>query len=474
MGLSYNPSSVSDGIVLYLDAANPRSYAGTGTTWYDISGNSNNATFVDSPTYLSVPQPYFNFDGSNDYMRIVRSPSMSPTSGLTQEVWFNFTSIPNAVVFIGLQYGASFQNSYALFKESSLLYGGVNTSGSLSSIGIGTTNLVGNRWYHFVHTYDGSTQKLYLNGVLMTTGSQSGSIQYDVNNTRVLIGADDNSGYNAGAGAFHSGKISQVRIYNRGLSATEVLRNYNAQRKRYFQEENIVTNGLVLHVDASNSNSYPGTGTSWYDLSGNQNHARMVTYGNSLPVFQNNGFYFNGSISKALFLCSTSTNLTNKKELSVYVWCKTINGTGRQYAVDTRGAGSYGTGVGVGFDNNGPYKTFNFVDAVVGYDESASPTTFQNNIVYQLGISRSYSGTGISVLDTDSVTKISPTLNGNSLTTADINLGPYTIGATSGLLSGSDNYWWKGEIYIVMLYDRELSQAEITQNYNALRGRFGL
>lgn len=90
-----------------------------------------------------------------------------------------------------------------------------------------------------------------------------------------------------------------------------------------------------------------------------------------------------------------------------------------------------------------------------------------------MGISRSYSGTGISVLDTDSFTKISPALNGNSLTTADINLGPYTIGATSGLLSGSDNYWWKGEIYIVMLYDRELSQAEITQNYNALRGRFG-
>ena len=113
MGLSYNPSSVSDGIVLYLDAANPRSYAGTGTTWYDISGNSNNATFVDSPTYLSVPQPYFNFDGSNDYMRIVRSPSMSPTSGLTQEVWFNYPSIPTTAIFIGLQYGSSTNNTYA-------------------------------------------------------------------------------------------------------------------------------------------------------------------------------------------------------------------------------------------------------------------------------------------------------------------------------------------------------------------------
>ena len=212
MGLSYNPSSVSDGIVLYLDAANPRSYAGTGTTWYDISGNSNNATFVDSPVYWSIPQPYFNFDGSNDYMRIVRSPSMSPTSGLTQEVWFNYPSIPTTAIFIGLQYGASTNNTYALWKENATtIMGGVNTSGSFSYIGMGTTNLVGNRWYHLVHTYDGSTQKLYLNGVLMTTGSQSGSIQYDVNNTRVLIGADDNGGgYNTGAGYFHYGKLSQL------------------------------------------------------------------------------------------------------------------------------------------------------------------------------------------------------------------------------------------------------------------------
>jgi hypothetical protein len=237
----------------------------------------------------------------------------------------------------------------------------------------------------------------------------------------------------------------------------------------------IVRRGLVLLLDAADKKSYPGRGTKWYDISGNQNHARMYTNGASLPVFQNNGFYFNGSTSKASFICTTDKNLSNKQELSVYVWCKTMGGTGRQYAVDTRGAVSLFKGVGIGFDNNGPYKTFNFVDASAGYDESASPTTFANNTVYQLGISRSYAGTAISVLDTDSVTKISPTLSANSLTTADINLGPYTIGVySSGYTYGGDNYWWKGEIYLVMMYDRELSQAEITQNFNALRGRFGL
>jgi hypothetical protein len=140
MGTYSGPPSASDGLVLYLDAANSASYSGSGNTWYDLSGNSNKATFVDSPSFQSLPQSYFNFDGSNDYMTIVRSSSMSPTSGLTQEVWFNFSTIPNAAIFIGLQYGSSSNNTYALWMESSTIYGGVNTSGSFTAIGIGISN----------------------------------------------------------------------------------------------------------------------------------------------------------------------------------------------------------------------------------------------------------------------------------------------------------------------------------------------
>ena len=452
MGLSYNPSSVSDGIVLYLDAANPRSYAGTGTTWYDISGNSNNATFVDSPTYLSVPQPYFNFDGSNDYMRIVRSPSMSPTSGLTQEVWFNFTSIPNTVVFIGLQYGASFQNSYALFKESSLLYGGVNTSGSLSSIGIGTTNLVGNKWYHFVHTYDGSTQKLYLNGTLMTTGSQSGSIQYDVNNTRVLIGADDNSGYNSGAGAFHSGKLSQVRIYNRGLSATEVLRNYNAQRKKYFQEENIVTNGLTINLDAGNSSSYAGTGTSWYDTSGN-NYSGTITNG---PAFsgQNGGMItFDGANDHIVI-----PGFSIAGSFTIEVWCKTTSLSG-VIVVGKYGGGSYDFWVGV-FSSR-----FYFSISISGSKAEPITATISTNTWYHVTAVYNASALTASIYLNGT---LSQTLSG---TFAFQNPpGNYAVGAF-----GQDgSYYWPGNIPIHRYYNRVLTAAEIAQNYNATKGRFGL
>jgi hypothetical protein len=58
------------------------------------------------------------------------------------------------------------------------------------------------------------------------------------------------------------------------------------------------------------------------------------------------------------------------------------------------------------------------------------------------------------------VTKIAPSLANNTLTSADLNLGPYTIGVYTGGLSTQENYWWMGEIYLVMMYDRDLSQAD--------------
>jgi hypothetical protein len=328
------------------------------------------------------------------------------------------------------------------------------------------SDVVVNKTYHYAMTYDLLSVKTFINGTLVSSVPYTSSLSYD-NAKPVNIGRFDTGAY-LGPNV----NVYNAKVYNRALSSTEIKQNYRAIQNSF--NPDIVRKGLVVLLDAADKNSYPGKGTKWYDLSGNQNHARMVTYGTSYPVFQNNGFYFNGNTSKAAFVCASSRNLTNKKELSVYVWCKTVSGTNRQYAVDTRGAGSVGTGAGIGFDNNGPYKTFTFVDAGVGYDESSAPTTFQNNTIYQLGVSRSYAGTAISILDTDSVTKISPSLANNTLTSADINLGPYTIGVFSGGLSAQDNYWWKGEIFLVMMYDRELSQAEITQNFNALRGRFGL
>ena len=453
MGTISGPNNIADGLVLHLDASNKLSYSGSGNTWYDLSAYSNNATFVDSPSSQILPQAYFNFDGVNDYMTIPRSSSISPVSAITQEVWFNFAPIPNTSVFIGLQYGSSYNNTYALFKESSLLYGGVNVSGSLNVIGIGVSNISGNKWVHFVHTFDGSTQKLYLDGVLQNSASVSGSIQYDSNNTRIVIGADDNSGYNSGTGAFHSGKLNQVKIYNRALSSEEITRNYISQRKRYFPEENKVTNGLVLYIDPAKYSSYAGSGNSTSSISG-------IGYSGTLingPTFSNTsgGSFALDGVDDYIF-APIDTNLFST-EATMIIWLK--NDVATPSGGQTGIIGYFGSGGGIDhypWDNGAAYLS-----------------TFRNSRIGAITLSASIGRTTAHMLTvTTDATNWKLYQNTTLITTqpalSSVYLDNFNIGRSSG------SHFYQGNVYSFMIYNRALSVAEITQNYNAMRNRFGI
>ncbi|MFM1756717.1 MAG: Aureococcus anophagefferens virus [Bacteroidota bacterium] len=456
---------VTDGLIYHLDASNPTSYSGSGSTiWSDLSTSYAHGKLYSGAAFTSENGGGITFDGTDDYFTTDSATAFNGLTKMSAEITFKLTGSISGYKHIINKPQSVNGGTWALYPQTftNKLTWYLNADSSTFSF----SDVVVNKTYHYAMTYDLVSLKTFVNGTLISSVPYTTALSYD-NTKPVNIGRFDTTGYLGPAV-----NVYNVKVYSRALTSTEIKQNYLAIQNSF--NPDIVRKGLVLLLDAADKNSYPGKGTKWYDLSGNQNHARMVTYGTSYPVFQNNGFYFNGNTSKAAFVCANSRNLANKKELSVFVWCKTIDGTGRQYAVDTRGAGSVGAGAGIGFDKPSAYKTFTFVDSVAGYDESSAPTTFQNNTVYQLGVSKSYAGTAISILDTDSVTKISPSLANNTLTSADINLGPYTIGVYSGGLSSQDNYWWKGEIYLVMMYDRELSQAEITQNFNALRGRFGL
>ncbi len=453
MGTYSGPPSAADGLVLYLDAANSASYSGTGNTWYDLSGNSNKATFVDSPSFQSAPQSFFNFDGSNDYMTIVRSSSMSPTSGLTQEVWFNFSTIPNAAIFIGLQYGSSTNNTYALWMESSTIYGGVNTSGSFAAIGIGISNISGNKWHNLVHTYDGLAQRLYLDGVLLNSSNITGSIQYDANNTRVLIGADDNgSGYNNGAGYFHSGKINQIKIYNRALSASEIFQNYNASKKRYYPEENIVTNGLVLNIDPSKPSSYAGSGNTIYDLSGAGNTGSLIN-GPTFSGLNGGSIVFDGNDNIEIASISSISG-----DFTVGVWFYTTATPNVYYKrlVDFdfrngfwlgRNANTYTWGGGIK-EGSLPYGIYlPFTNGEWHY--LVSIRSGSTHILYGDGIANTTS---------------------NTVTSGDLSSAGKILIAREYNDSTS---FLDGRIAQVQIYNRALSAVEVQQNYNATKGRFG-
>jgi len=238
---------------------------------------------------------------------------------------------------------------------------------------------------------------------------------------------------------------------------------------------NIPQNDLVLCLDASSKLSYPTTGTTWYDLSGNDNHATMGGYVSN-PVFQTNyggRFFFDGNTSKSYFQSSTFNGLTNISDCTILLWGEWIpKSTNRYYAFDSRiGTPNYGAGLGLDKESSTTASPFHFFNDTTGYDEANDPNTFQQNTVYQFGVKRFRND--ISIVNTDSTTFTSPSLGSNSLGIVPISqLGPYRVGSFSGAGSGTSEYWWSGYIYGVFMYNRILSNDELVRMYNGLKSRF--
>jgi hypothetical protein len=228
---------VRDGLVLYLDAK--YSYPGaTGTnpdvyTWYDMSGNENNGELKNGVSYSGTNGGSLVFDGSNDYVNLGKAPSISQFSSFSVTCWvkpLSFPSAPNEgkVIIRNEQlfriywYQISDSSTNKLyFYTQQLDNGDLNTSPSYL-----TSNFSTNTWYNISATYTGSSTNLYINGILVDTKTgKSGNVFSNVN---LYLGyAVDVSAYP------FQGNIAQVSIYNRALTASEVLQNYNATKSRF-------------------------------------------------------------------------------------------------------------------------------------------------------------------------------------------------------------------------------------------------
>jgi hypothetical protein len=216
MAFGRGPSIVKDGLVLYLDAANVKSYTGSGTTWGDLSGNGNNGTLVNGPTFNSSNSGSIDFDGSNDWCQ-VSSLSLSTTS-YTKIAWFNPDTSTNNII----SGGGDGQHAFWMGGTSTTLQAGHN--GLWSTVSYSPGSMIGNWWFGAVSFNISTGWKLYLNGQLVDTDASTTTF---TGGTSVRIGA-----YGDAANLFN-GRISISQIYNKVLSDSEVLQNYNATKGRY-------------------------------------------------------------------------------------------------------------------------------------------------------------------------------------------------------------------------------------------------
>lgn len=222
----------TDGLVLHLDAANKNSYAGSGTTWNDLSGNTNTGTLINGPTYSSNNGGYILFDGSNDYADITDSNSLDCTPSVTIDTWVNFPTFTAWGGIVAKRSEASARGNYYLRCGNSTgqFQLGTFPAGLTHNIWVTSkTDFATNTWYHLVGTINGSTHKIYVNGVEYggSFGWGSGTtMTADTLNLRIGMGYDT-------AGEPGNVKVSCVRIYNRALSLSEINQTYNVQKSRF-------------------------------------------------------------------------------------------------------------------------------------------------------------------------------------------------------------------------------------------------
>ena len=215
MGFYRGPHLVTDGLVLIMNAASVRSYPGSGTTWYDLSGNSINGTLSSSTMATAVPGE-MRLDNSNDKINYGHDILLEPVS-ITVSAWVNLDNRNDRHILITKWFGYSFEISstgYPYFR--------LNGPGDQYS----SEALTWGEWYLITGTFDNSTKKhdCYVNGVNKGTSVKSSSIVYNQGSLNIPY---------TGNPVHAKGEIATVSIYNRALTAAEVTQNYNAQKSRF-------------------------------------------------------------------------------------------------------------------------------------------------------------------------------------------------------------------------------------------------
>jgi hypothetical protein len=322
-----------------------------------------------------------------------------------------------------------------------------------------TTTAQNNTWYHLLATVGAAGQRLYVNGVLeasnATTSVPSGSLE-------ICIGAGLSGGNPAN---FLLGNISSMKIWNRQLSATEVMTDYLTTKTRFFTRELPVSTSLILSLDAGNISSYKGSGTTWTDLSGYGNNATLTNgptfrgvnggaivfdgvndyallsdvpfrFANANFTLEVVFYYGGGSVNYPLLAKRSNSNPFLQYNLAIFSGLPYVGGNGNVLTCFCRTDNSTDRTVTYTLDTPGVYH------AVVTSSQSVLT-------LYVNSVSRSTSTTSLEVGAAYSAT-------GEALKIGENNTGSF----------------FNGRIHLVRVYNKTLSSTEVLQNYNATKSRF--
>ena len=449
------PGIVTSGLTLNLDAGFSPSFAtipsningNTIPTWYDSSSNGNNGTLTNGPTYSSVNGGGIVFDGVDDRILLSYNPIYKLFSADTvNQTWTISTWVNLQTKSSGSQSITQYFNNigpglYLVFPSNNNLPlmwtdGQYYLYGNTIIVDKGPTNVV--------FQFDGnSTRKIwniYLNGKLDATRTLTIS-----NANFPLLYANQTI---SSSGEEIKGNMYTYSVYDRVLSSSEILKNYQSMLPR-FVGENIITDGLILYLDAGYKSSYGGSGTTWYDVSGYGNHGTL-TNGPTFNSSNGGNIVFDGT-NDYVKVSSFPVPVQGPGTISFFGYYSLVSGVLNVITII-----SGNNAIQIGIRSNG---------IVWGYGGGTllSYTIPTINQIAQWTVT--FNGSNIKVF-------INGVLN-NSTTTASNQSGSNsTFYIGTFIDAGLEAF--PGAIYECQVYNRVLSDDEISQNYDAQKGRYGL
>ena len=227
MGIAYNTNIVRDGLVLYLDAANKKSYPATGSTTTDLINNRSGAL----TNGASVSGGAISLDGTNDYVDFASASTFTTLDLVNKsfQVWIRKTANGSyGIIDKDFDNGAPNYGGYGFWIQSNNKLWFWNHA-NLDLLDDGPNTVTNNVWTNVAVTYNYSTftANFYINGVLNSTKTNISIVEKASTSANLVVGATRN-----GVSTF-SGSIGPVMAYNRVLTVSEIQQNLNSMRGRY-------------------------------------------------------------------------------------------------------------------------------------------------------------------------------------------------------------------------------------------------
>jgi hypothetical protein len=450
---------VPNGLKAHYDAT---SFNGIGA-WVDLTGNNLSGSILGTTKYAPYNGGCLSFDGSASYVQTPKMPlSGSATDPWTMGIWVAPSASAGNIISMSSVAPSGSWNMPPISSSGGKFLAKVWQGNAAAVNQLTSSAYTTGSWYYLTLVWDqiNAAQYFYVNGALV--GSQS-SVVYGSSGVDNFLylgqanpGADNTGSFRGYMGNFH--------YYNRALSSTEISQNYKALSSRYavpIPLPALPTTGLQLYLDATNTSSYPGSGTLWSDLSGNGYNFNV-----SASAFNAGGKYmdFSGSYGIAKRVVGgVLTDVPNAATGTFIIWSSLLNSTTNWRTLIRGALSDHQVIIESGANRLGLYDN-DFSGFIPSGVDVTSLTTPYNNHLWWWQLSQSspqYSfGHDKDVLPRATISNSNATFNSGFCC-----IGGYHNGSTDASSAANSSQYW-GNIKAVAYYNRALSSEELSTVYS--------